>query len=172
MARLWAKGLVTVSYWAYRTARHGVNLPVPQSVLDRLTQGLTDETIDTLRLRPQSASHLSVTGRKRLGMWIEFSALFRLEPPGLGDPPRSLILVPEKIQPFPVRSPMLAAIANLEGVERNGDRLRINLDRFMDEHQWGRRLPAAVRNRVRIAGVYADAQRIRLNLRISYQSKT
>jgi len=171
MARLWTKGLLTASVWAYKAARHGVSLSVPQSVLDRLTRRLDGASVENLRLSPKETSHLSVFGRKRVGVWIEFSALFRLEPPGPSDPPRSLILVAEKIQPFPVRSPMLGAIAGLEGVDRDGDRLRLNLDRFMDAHHWGKRVPAAIRQRIRIADVLVNNGRIRLQLRASHQAR-
>lgn len=49
-------------------------------------------------------------------------------------------------------------------------RLCLNLDRFMDEHQWGRRVPAVLRNRVRIADVRADERSIRLQLRVSHRA--
>lgn len=170
MARLWAKGLMTVSWWAYRAARDGITLPVPGSVLERLCRRLAGDTLDELRLKPAPHAHLSLSGRRKAGVWIDFNARFRIEPPGPGDPPRSLVLVPEKIQPFPVRAPMLRALAALDGVDRRGERLCLNLDRFMDEHQWGRRVPAALRNRVRIADVRADERGIRLQLRVSHRA--
>ncbi|RRQ22040.1 hypothetical protein [Thiohalobacter thiocyanaticus] len=161
---------MTVSWWAYRAAREGVNLPVPGAVLERLCRRLAGDSLEDLRIRPASPTHLSITGRRKAGIWIEFNARFRLEAPGPDDPPRGLVLVPEKIQPFPVKSPMLAALAALDGVDRQGERLRLNLDHFMEGHQWGRRIPAALRNRVRIADVRADERSIRLQLRVSHRA--
>ena len=172
MARLWTKGLLTVSRWAYRAARDGVTVPVPAAVLDRLGRRLDDATLDDLQLRPAAAAHLNVTGRKKAGVWLEFSARFRLEPPGPDDPPRSLVLVPETIQPFPVKAPMLAALAVLDGVDRQGERLRLNLDHLMETHQWGRKVPDALRNRLRIADVRSDDRGIRLQLRASTQARS
>ena len=173
MARLWTKGLMTVARWSWKAARNGITLPVPGAVLERLARRLDDASLDALRMQPTSPSHLKVSGRKKkAGVWIDFSVHFRLEPPAPDDPPRSLVLVPEKVQPFPVKAPMLAALAALDGVNRRGERLTLNLDRFMDEHQWGRRVPGAVRNRVRIADVQVDARGIRLQLRVSTQART
>lgn len=171
MARLWAKGLMTVAWWSYRAAREGITLPVPGAVLERLCRRLAGDSLDDLRIRPGAPTHLSITGRRKAGIWIDFNARFRLEAPGPDDPPRGLVLVPEKIQPFPVKSPMLAALAALDGVDRQGERLRLNLDHFMEEHQWGRRIPAAVRDRVRIDAVQADERSIRLLLRVSAQAR-
>ncbi|HKJ76758.1 MAG TPA: hypothetical protein VKA64_06100 [Gammaproteobacteria bacterium] len=167
MARLWQKGLMVASKWAYKVAREGITIPIPQAVIDRLSAGLAQGAVQDLRIRPQADSHLVVTGRKKVGVWLEFSAVFRIEPPASDESPRSLVLVPERIQPLPARSPMLGAMAALNGVERDGDRLRLNLDRLMADHEWGRRVPAAVRERVRITGVSADAERIRIRLRFS-----
>lgn len=166
MARLLTKGLMAASMLAYKAAREGLTLPVPQSVFDRMARKRQDDTLDSLRIRPEGPSHLRVTGRKKAGVWVEFTALFRLEPPGAGDPARSLVLVPEQIKPFPAKSSMLGAIADLDGFERRGDRLRFDLDRFLGENEWGRRLPAGVRERVRVAGVTADDRNVRLQLRI------
>lgn len=168
--RLWARGLMTVSWWAYRATRDGVNLPVPGAVLERLCRRLAGDSLEDLRIRPAGPAHLSITGRRKVGLWIDFNARFRLEAPGSDDPPRSLVLVPEKIQPFPVKSPMLTALAALDGVDRRGERLCLQLDHFMDEHQWGRRIPAALRKRVRIAAVHADERSIRLQLRVSHRA--
>lgn len=173
MARLWTKGLVVAARWSWKAARDGITLPVPGAVLERLARRLNNDSLEDLSVQPAAASRLCVTGRKKkAGVWIEFSARFRLEPPGSEDPPRSLVLVPEQIQPFPVKTPMLAALAALDGVDRQGARLRLNLDRFMEGHQWGRRVPAALRNRLRIADVRADERGIRLQLRVSSQAKT
>lgn len=168
MARLWTKGLMIAVRWSWKAARDGITLPVPGAVLERLARRLNDDTLADLSLKPAAGSRLDVSGRKRkAGIWIDFAARFRLEPPGADDPPRSLVLVPEKFQPFPVKAPMLAALAALDGVEWRGERLCLNLDLFMETHQWGRRVPAAVRNRVRICDVQADARGIRLQLRAS-----
>jgi hypothetical protein len=158
---------MAASMWAYKAARQGVTLPVPQAVFDRLARQRHDDTIDNLQIRPKAPSHLCVSGRKKAGVWIEFSALFRLEPPGPDDPARSLVLVPEKIRPFPAKSSMLGAIAGLDGFERSGDRLRFDLDRFLGGHEWGSRIPAGVRERVRVAEVTADDRKLRLQFRIA-----
>lgn len=171
MARLLTKGLMAASIWAYKAARHGMTLPVPQAVFDRLARQQDDDTIDKLQIHPKAPSHLCVSGRKKAGVWIEFSALFRLEPPGTDDPARSLVLVPEKIRPFPAKSSMLGAIARLDGFERHGDRLLFDLDRFLRGHEWGSRIPAGVRERVRVSDVTADDRRLRLQLQVALRGE-
>lgn len=161
---------MAASMWAYKAARHGVTLPVPRAVFERLARQQRDETIDNLQIHPKSPSHLYVTGRKRAGVWVEFSAVFRLEPPGVDDPARSLVLVPEEIRPFPARSSMLGAIARLDGFERHGDRLRFDLDRYLGEHEWGSRIPAGVRERVRVSDVTADDRNLRLQLQVALRT--
>ncbi len=165
--RLWQQGLLMASRWAWRVAREGVVLPVPRSVLERLATKLDDATIEDLTIEPRPEGRLRVAGRKKVGVWLDFEIVFELAAPGPGDPPRSLILIPESVSPFPARGPMLSAMEALNGVERRGDRIRLNLDTLMTGHEWGRKVPAAVRERVRVADVGTAEGRIRLTLRLS-----
>lgn len=153
--------------WALRVARDGVAVPVPQRVLDRLAADLGDDSVRKLQVRAEGDRHLVLSGRKRVGVWLDFRATFRLEPPSGDDPPRAIVLVPEKVQPLPARSLTLAAMAALPAIERDGDRLALDLDRLMEAHEWGRRVPGAVRDRVRVAGVRVEDGRIRLRLAFS-----
>lgn len=167
MVRLWQQGLFMASRWAWRVAREGLTIPVPNSFLERLANRLDDATIEDLVIEPQPEGRLQVRGRKKVGVWLDFSVTFELAAPGAGDPPRSLILIPEAVTPFPARGPMLAAMEALAGIERHGDRLCINLDTLMTGHEWGRKLPAALRERVRVADITTEQGRLKLQLRLS-----
>ncbi|MFO8154573.1 MAG: hypothetical protein ACQERR_08585 [Pseudomonadota bacterium] len=169
--RLWQQGLFMASRWAWRVAKEGVVLPVPRSVLERLAAKLDDPTVENLVIEPRPQGRLRVAGRKKVGVWLDFEIVFELAAPGSGDPPRALILVPESVSPFPARGPMLAAMEALTGVERQGDRILLNLDTLMTGHEWGRKVPAMVRERVRVADVTTEEGRIRMKLRLSSSAR-
>lgn len=166
MVRLWQKGLWVASKWAYKVAREGLTVPIPQAVFERLVRRLARDAAQELKVRPRAPAHLVITGRKKVGIWLDVTAVFRLEPPAPDGPPRSLRLIPECVRPLPARSPVLSAMAAVPGVEREEGQLRIDLDRLMADDEWGRRLPAAVRQRLRVAEVAADSRRIQLRLRL------
>ncbi|MFP4607933.1 MAG: hypothetical protein ACLFP7_09905 [Thiohalospira sp.] len=165
--RLWQQGLLHASRWAVKAARKGVTVPVPRRVLARLAERAEDPSLANLRLDVRDGGILEVSGRKKAGIWVDFRARFRVEAPAAGDPPRAIILRPEEVQPFLARGPMLAALGQQAGARRDGDRVCIDLDEVLQGHEWGKKVPAALRERLRISGVETADGKLHLRLQLS-----
>jgi hypothetical protein len=165
--RLWQQGLLYASRWAVKAAREGVTVPIPRRILARLVERMEEPSLADLRLEVGDGGYLEVSGRKKAGIWVDFRARFRVAAPTDRDPPRALILHPEEVQPFLAKGPMLAALGQLDGARRDGDRVRIDLDHLLQNHEWGKKVPAALRERLRISGVGAAEGQLRLQLRVS-----
>ncbi|SFD30854.1 hypothetical protein SAMN05660831_01373 [Thiohalospira halophila DSM 15071] len=165
--RLWQQGLLHASRWAVKAAREGITVPIPRRILARLAERADDPSLADLRLAVRDGAILEVTGRKKAGVWVDFRARFRVEAPAAGDPPRALVLRPEEVQPFLAKGPMLAALGQQAGARRDGDRVRIDLDEVLQGHEWRKKVPDALRERLRIGGVESADGQLKLRLQIS-----
>ena len=159
-------GAVKAGQWAQRAAREGFTVPVPQSILDRLAARVDDTSIRDLSLTPQPGNRLRLSGLKKKGVWVEFAAEFRIAHPDTDDPPQSLVLALEKAEPFFARKPLLDALEAIQGVHVRGERILVDLGGVIAASDWGGRIPAAVRNRLRIREV-ATTEDGRLRLRVA-----
>jgi len=158
------KGLMKASQWAIKAAREGFQIPVSQSVLDSLVERVDDPSVRDLSLKAQGDNRVALSGLKKKGIWVEFSALFRLSPPGDGDPGRSLVLALEKAEPFFARNAVLGALDGIDGVTVSGERVLVDLDDMLDRNEWVRKIPRTLRSRLRIADIETEEGRI--NLRV------
>jgi hypothetical protein len=162
--RGWQKGLFKASQWAFKLAREGFQVPIPQSLLDRLVRRVDDPSVRDLRLEAQPDDRVQLSGLKKKGVWVSFSATFGLAAPGPDDPPQSLALHLQAAEPFFARSAVLAALGNLDGVRVDGERVLVDLGEYIRQHQWGGKIPAAVRERLRITEAHSDDGRIQLRV--------
>ncbi|MEF8793980.1 hypothetical protein [Thiohalorhabdus sp.] len=162
--RGWQKGVFKLSQWAVKLAREGFNIPVPQSVLIRIVRKVDDPSVRDLRLEARDEDRLVLSGLKKKGMWVDFSATFTLEPPGEDEPPQSLALNLETTEPFFARGPLLGALAGVDGIKVKGDRALVDLGEIIQQNQWGRKIPEAVRGRLRIMEAHSSEGRVQLRL--------
>ncbi|MFB6261548.1 MAG: hypothetical protein ABEJ96_10255 [Thiohalorhabdaceae bacterium] len=162
--RGWQKGVFKVSQWAIKLAREGLRIPVPQSVLNRLVRNVDDPSVRDLRLEAQEADRVVLSGLKKKGVWVGFSATFTLAAPGEEEPPQSLALTLETAEPFFARGALLAALADIDGVQVEGDRALVDLREVIRQHDWGSKIPEGVRNRLRIMEAHSSEGRIQLRV--------
>ena len=126
------KGLMKASQWAVKAAKDGIQVPISQSMLDNLVAKADDPSIRDLALRPSEGNRLQLSGLKKKGVWVEFTADFRLAAPTAEDPHRSLVLGLERAEPFFARNAVLGALADMDGVSVDGDAV---------DSLWGSELP-------------------------------
>jgi hypothetical protein len=162
--RGWQKGLFKASQWALKLAREGFQVAIPQSLLDRLVRRVDDPSVRDLKLQAQPGDRLQLSGLKKKGVWVSFSATFDLAAPEPDDPPQSLALRLQEAEPFFARGAVLTALGNLDGVQVDGERVFVDLGEYIRQHQWGGKIPAAVRDRLRITEAHSDDGRIQLRV--------
>jgi len=162
--RGWQKGVLKASQWAAKFAREGFQVPIPQSLLDRLVAKVDDPSVRDLRLEAHEGDRIVLSGLKKKGLWVSFSATFALSAPDPEEPPQSLALTLEQAEPFFARNAVLSALAHIDGVGVSGERVLVDLGDFIARHDWGSKVPAGVRNRLRVTGAHSDGGRI--NLRV------
>jgi hypothetical protein len=155
------------SQWAIKAAKEGFQIPISQSVLDSLVGRVDDPSVRDLSLRAQTDNRVALSGLKKKGVWVEFSALFQLRPPGADDPGRSLVLDLEKAEPFFARNAVLTALDDIDGVAVTEERVLVDLDDMLDRNEWVRKIPKALRSRLRIADVGTEEGRINLRIALS-----
>ena len=162
--RIWQKGLVKASQWAVQAAREGFQIPIPQGLLNKLVERVDDPSVRGLALAIRDGDRLELSGLKKKGVWVQFSAAFLLEAPGDGDPPQSLVLILEEAEPFFAKGALLTALGDLDGVSAAGDRVLVDVNDLIDRNEWGRKVPQALRSRLRITDI--GTQEGRINLRV------
>lgn len=162
--RGWQKGLLKASQWAMKFAREGFQVPIPQSLLDRLVRRVADDSVRDLKLQAQDGDRLQLSGLKKKGVWVSFSATFDLAAPEADDPPQSLVLRLQEAEPFFARSAVLTALGGLDGVRVDGERVLVDLGEHIRQHQWGGKVPAGIRERLRITEAHSDQGRIQLRV--------
>lgn len=162
--RGWRKGVLKASQWAVKLAREGFQVPIPQSVLDRLIRKVDDATVRDLQLRAEEQDRVVLTGLKKKGIWVGFSVTFVLDAPGEEEPPQSLALGLEEAEPFFARGAVLAALDHLEGVHVSGERVLVDLGALISRNEWGSKVPEAIRGRLRITEAHSSRGRIQLRV--------
>ena len=163
--RLIQKGLLKASQWAIKAAREGFQVPIPQSMLDNLMRRVDDASVRDLQLKATPDDRLQLSGLKKKGVWVEFQATFRMAPPDPNEPGQSLALNLEKADPFFARGAILSALAGVDGVSVQEERVLVDLGNLIEQNDWGRRVPKALRDRLRIADI--STQEGRINLRVA-----
>ncbi len=164
---IWQKGLLKASQWAIQGAREGLRIPIPQSLLDKLAARVDDPSVRDLHLAVKSGDRLEVSGLKKKGVWVQFSAVFALGPPTPDDPPQSLALTLERAEPFFARGAVLSALRDLDGVAVAGERVLVDLGDLIERNEWGSRIPRALRSRLRITDAGTREGRISLRVRLA-----
>ncbi|KPV40288.1 hypothetical protein AN478_09335 [Thiohalorhabdus denitrificans] len=165
--RFLQKGLLMASKWAVKAAREGFQVPIPQSVLDNLLRRMDDPSVRDLHLKPAADNRVELSGMKKVGVWVEFRAVFRLDPPAAEEPGQSLALALEKADPFFARNALLGALEEVDGVHVHEERVLVDLGNLIEQHQWGRKVPRGLRDRLRIADVSTQEGRINLRVGVS-----
>lgn len=162
--RGWQKGVFKLSQWAVKLAREGLQIPIPQSVLNRLVRKVDDASVRDLRLEAREADRVVLSGLKKKGVWVDFSATFALEAPAEEEPAQSLVLKLESAEPFFARGALLAALADVDGIKVTGDRALVDLGEIIKHNEWGSKIPEAVRGRLRIMEAHSSEGRIQLRV--------
>ena len=133
--RSWQKGVLKASRWAVKFAREGFQLPIPQSLLDRLVSKVDDPSVRDLQLQARDGDRIVLSGLKKKGVWVSFSATFTLSAPAAEEPPQSLALILEQAEPFFARGAVLAALANVDGVGVAQERVLVDLGEPIARHE-------------------------------------
>ncbi|HKJ72110.1 MAG TPA: hypothetical protein VKA55_10195 [Gammaproteobacteria bacterium] len=162
--RSWQKGVLKASRWAARFAQEGFRIPIPQSVLDRLVRRVDDPSVRDLQLQAREGDRVVLSGLKKKGLWVSFSATFALAAPGEDEPPQSLALSLEQAEPFFARSAVLAALAGIDGVTVADERVLVDLGDLIAQNEWASKIPESVRGRVRITQAHSEEGRIQLRV--------
>ena len=162
--RGWHKGVLKASQWAAKFAREGFQIPIPQSVLDRLMRKVEDPSVRDLQLIARDHDRIVLSGLKKKGVWVSFSATFALAAPGEDEPAQSLALDLEGAEPFFARGAVLSALSQIDGVEVDGERVLVHLAEFIKQNEWGKKVPDGVRNRLRITEAHSTDGRIQLRV--------
>lgn len=167
-SRIWRKGLVKASQWGWKLAREGFQVPVPHSLLDGLARKMAaDPNVRDLCLQVTSDQRLILSGLKKKGLWVSFRVTFVLDAPAADDPKRSLPLTIAEAEPFFARGLARSSMAEIEGVSVAGERIRIDLDGVIDRHEWARKVPQTLRDRLRITGAHTEGGRLYLHLSLA-----
>ncbi len=167
-SRIWRKGLVKASQWGWKLAQEGFQVPVPQSLLDGLARKMAaDPSVRDLRLQVAPDQRLALSGLKKKGLWVTFRVTFVLEAPAADDPKRSLPLTIAEAEPFFARGLARSAMAEIDGVSVAGERIQIDLDGAIDRHEWARKIPQTLRDRLRITGAHTEGERLYLHLSLA-----
>jgi hypothetical protein len=162
--RSWQKGVLKASQWALKIAREGFQVPISQSLLDRLVAKVDDPSVRDLKLHAREDNRLVLSGLKRKGIWVSFSATFVLAAPADDEPPQSLALTLEEAEPFFARGAVLAALGDIDGVAVSGERVLVDLGEFIANNDWGSKIPEKLRARLRIREATSEDGRIQLRV--------
>ena len=160
------KGLAKASQWAVKAAKEGFHVPISQSVLDNLVARVDDPSVRDLSLRAHPENQVALSGLKKKGIWVEFAADLRIAAPAESDPQRSLVLTLEQAEPFFARSALLSALDGVDGVSVVEERILVDLDDMLERNDWVRKIPKALRARLRITDVTTEEGRIHLRVAV------
>ncbi|MFA9461136.1 hypothetical protein [Thiohalorhabdus methylotrophus] len=133
-------------------------------MLDNLMRRVDDPSVRDLQLKATPDNRLELSGKKKKGVWVGFQATFQMAPPHAQEHGQSLALTLEKADPFFARNALLDTLADVDGVQVQEERVLVDLGSLIEQNDWGRRVPKALRDRLRIADV--STQDGRINLRV------
>ena len=160
MRRFLPQGLTRAGARIWESLRsRTIQVPVSEETLAPLVADVADPTVRDLRLRIREGARLELSGLKKKGLWIPFSATFAASAPPAGETGQALDLHLEGAEPFFARRLMLQALAAMDELEVDGERVRVRLDHLVARQDWARAVPQGLRDRIRVAGVATDQQR-------------
>lgn len=159
MRRFLPTGLTRAGQRVWESLRtRTIQVPVSEETLAPLTSNLDDPTLRDVRLRIRPGARLEVSGMKKMGVWVPFTATFAATPPPPEAGGQAVDLYLESAEPFFARRLMLRALADMPDLEVSGERVRVHLENLVERQDWARAIPRTVRERVRVAGVDTDQQ--------------
>lgn len=135
-----------------------IQVPISEDTLGPLVSDVDDPTVRDLRIRIRAGARLELSGLKKKGLWVPFSASFRAAPPEPGEPGQALDLYLETAEPFFARGLLLKALAAMDELEVDGERVRVRLDHLVARQDWARAIPEGIRSRIRVTDVGVDEQ--------------
>lgn len=159
MHRFLPQGLTEAGQRVWESLRsRTIQVPVSEQTLAPLVANIADPTVRDLRLAIQDGARLELSGLKKKGLWIPFSAIFAVTPPPTGEAGQAVDLHLEHAEPFFARGLLLRALADMDELEVHGERARVCLDHLVARQDWARAIPQGIRNRIRVVGVANDDQ--------------
>jgi hypothetical protein len=137
-----------------------IQVPVAEGTLADQVARVEDATVRNLRLSIREGPRLELSGEKKKGIWIPFSATFAPHPPPSEETGQAVDLHLEHAEPFFARQLLLRALTEVSDLEVSPEqeRVRVRLDQLVARQDWARAVPEAVRRRIRVTGVDSDSQ--------------
>ena len=158
MRRFLPQGLSEAGQRVWESLRNRtIQVPVSEQTLAPLVADIADPSVRDLRLTIQDGARLELSGLKKKGLWVPFSATFVATPPP-AEAGQAVDLHLEHAEPFFARGLMLRTLADLDELEVHGERVRVRLDHLVARQDWARAIPEGIRSRIRVAGVATDGQ--------------